>query len=1200
MSVVDPSVPTYRYFTVDLVSNEILAEIPFTGVGYERALKGAGGFEGSISISNDTESLNIYDNTLPGKVGLYVVRDDKCVWGGIIWSRSYDVVSKKLSVHASEFTSYFQHRRIWKTWNNNYTADLVCSGGIITATINDGMTYTLNKGATVHIIMSEVQYFTYNGYYELLSDSVQNPYTQVVTAQMSATSTATPILTPVTMPTGSYPGVSIAIRTNTYDYVRSLIEAVSKDFYGTQFANTEIEPGKTDTIALTNRNMSGGLATVTTSTPHNVVPGQEFRLENVGSIFDGYHLATAVTSNTISYEHGGYIAPEAMSATKFRVTSRAISNKIATVTMDAAHSMYVGQKVVLTGVDNPDTNGSVYDGKVTVTSVSADNLSFSYNVGAAKDELKVALNPPLVTSGSKTTYLAATSALNNLVTISTATPHGFGANGTNVTVNVTGVKSTASIIGKELVRNVMTFTTLTPHGFDVGNPVTISGVGDLTNILDGKMSIVGTTATFTVTTAIPHNLQKGNTVTIANVSDTYSITDYSYHAANTTAVFTTSGTHNIAQGDGIEVSGISSRVITATNIQIANNQVTITTSEPHGFLVNKNVVVTGYPTTKVVVITGISKLGSLASSSGPSVVHATAADLGTLKVGDYITPAWTNMHNPNFASTGSFKVTLIDAKNKSFLYDDGIWYSGVYTGVSNPGNVQVPVDYGVNGTFTVGSVSGNTFTYYSGSAVNTAYKPVTGLTASAENPLNAKYDSVTAVTSTTFSVQSAAFAGDKTQSGLSGKALVESGIFNGSSLIVTDTPSSTKVSYQASVLIYTNLRTNATSVPATGTAVVLSPLFNVTDKIITTMTDYTFSIALSPGQSVAVDTSAVSPYGLATSDNILTGHNISATVVDASTLSYTKTGAGTVKYARVFGYATGESTPAVIYGTYGGYINNSSIDFEFSTNGYSATQTLPADLRGYEAKNVGEELDRYSDVINGFEYRVDCSYDENLKKFKRTFVLLPIFPDSLVQYLSSLPGGVLYLGESAPPSAFGADKYVFEFPGNINTVQIEESAENSATRFFMTGNLGFGGSDISQPYSVATATDLLHPTNGTMTKWPLLDDSHADSEIYDETVLYNYAKRYLAEAKPPDAKVTVEINGSITPQIGTYSPGDWCTLVIHDDFISQRLKNDLEPRSDVLIRKIDAIHVSVPDGVTYPEKISLTLVPEWQADQIGK
>ena len=42
--------PVYRYFTTDIVSNTLLAEIPFKGVSFGRALKGAGEFSGKIPV----------------------------------------------------------------------------------------------------------------------------------------------------------------------------------------------------------------------------------------------------------------------------------------------------------------------------------------------------------------------------------------------------------------------------------------------------------------------------------------------------------------------------------------------------------------------------------------------------------------------------------------------------------------------------------------------------------------------------------------------------------------------------------------------------------------------------------------------------------------------------------------------------------------------------------------------------------------------------------------------------------------------------------------------------------------------------------------------------------------------------------------------------------------------------------------------
>jgi hypothetical protein len=460
---------------------------------------------------------------------------------------------------------------------------------------------------------------------------------------------------------------------------------------------------------------------------------------------------------------------------------------------------------------------------------------------------------------------------------------------------------------------------------------------------------------------------------------------------------------------------------------------------------------------------------------------------------------------------------------------------------------------------------------------------------------------VTATTTDTFTVASTAYTVDRSRSSLTGAtATVADGIFNVTNANVVSTPSGTSLTYEKSTTTYPNLRINVSSKNITGNTTVLSPYFNVTGATITSVSANKFSYAISPGVKKTVENAMANPTGVAIAGSIFGGYDIDATITAGAGLSYTKAGTGTQSSRRVFGFASGKSNPEIHYGTYGGYTNNSDLLFDFSTQGYSTKQTLPINFRGYETRSIGEELDKYSDVINGFEYRVDCSYDPLTNTFKRTFVLLPIIPETLDAYLSELPGGVLYLGTAAPPSAFGADRTVFHFPGNISDISIDESAENSATRFFMVGNIGDLGDGASQPYGVAVDTSLLYPTSGTMSAWPLLDDTHSDQDIYDEDLLYSYAQRYLAEAKPPDMKINVSVNGSITPSVGSYSPGDWCTLIVDDDFIQQRLTNDLEPRGDLMIRKIDSISVSVPDGATFPEKISLSLVPEWQADQIGK
>jgi hypothetical protein len=188
-------------------------------------------------------------------------------------------------------------------------------------------------------------------------------------------------------------------------------------------------------------------------------------------------------------------------------------------------------------------------------------------------------------------------------------------------------------------------------------------------------------------------------------------------------------------------------------------------------------------------------------------------------------------------------------------------------------------------------------------------------------------------------------------------------------------------------------------------------------------------------------------------------------------------------------------------------------------------------------------------------------------------------------------------GDVYPVTAFGAEKLVFEYPGNIITFTVEESAEDAATRFFVVGSIEDLADEASQPYAGAADRELLDNKSGR--SWPLLDQVEQLDEIEDELTLYQYAKDYLYESKPPVGVYNVTVNGSVYPQVGTFFPGQWCSLIVDDEFVRQRLANDQEPRDDILIRRIDSYSVAVPDQASIPEEVSLSLVTDWKVDQRG-
>lgn len=106
----------YRYLFADLITNDILAELPLTGVTFTQALNTAGSFSGHI-LGSDARELgyDIVGSTQAARTSIYVDRDGVLIWGGILWNRSWDSNSQTFNFQAREFPSYYERRRITET-----------------------------------------------------------------------------------------------------------------------------------------------------------------------------------------------------------------------------------------------------------------------------------------------------------------------------------------------------------------------------------------------------------------------------------------------------------------------------------------------------------------------------------------------------------------------------------------------------------------------------------------------------------------------------------------------------------------------------------------------------------------------------------------------------------------------------------------------------------------------------------------------------------------------------------------------------------------------------------------------------------------------------------------------------------------------------------------------------------------------------
>lgn len=159
---------------------------------------------------------------------------------------------------------------------------------------------------------------------------------------------------------------------------------------------------------------SGGTATLITSTPHGLVPGERVVVEGIDATFNGTYTVTSTPSSTaFTYAKAGtvtstqvvngYVTPDA----KF-ITSKSIIGNVATLTTLNAHGMVVGESITVANVD------ATFNGTYSVSAVTEN--SFSYQ--------KIASNVSLTNVSIRLATYAKTG---TTVTLTTTENHGFSA-----------------------------------------------------------------------------------------------------------------------------------------------------------------------------------------------------------------------------------------------------------------------------------------------------------------------------------------------------------------------------------------------------------------------------------------------------------------------------------------------------------------------------------------------------------------------------------------------------------------------------------------------------------------------------------------------------------------------------------------------------------------------------------------------------
>lgn len=285
------------------------------------------------------------------------------------------------------------------------------------------------------------------------------------------------------------------------------------------------------------------------------------------------------------------------------------------------------------------------------------------------------------------------------------------------------------------------------------------------------------------------------------------------------------------------------------------------------------------------------------------------------------------------------------------------------------------------------------------------------------------------------------------------------------------------------------------------------------------------------------------------------------------------------------GFSAGDSvTISNVDSVFDGTYTISTVDIASKT--FTYPKTISPDV---PQKLIGSGI-----VSVRFDFNVESNYEPSTKTFTNTFKAWLVKKDINNPAGTNLDG--LNLSNLHGPStvygpvSLGANEFVFEHPGNIVSIVLNETAERASSRTWVVDSKNDLGAEATPFY--ASYTNLPYLADS----FPLLEVAITDRDLPSESDadVVPFARELGYRLAPPIGDYKIVVNGSLSPVVGSYLPGDWCAIVPHDKFIDYRLRVPYENREGLLVRKIGGYRVSVPDNPSFPETVELELLAEWE------
>jgi hypothetical protein len=106
-------VAIYKYLLGDVLTGDLLAEMPFSTASFSHVLNAPGAFSGTMSLKQKPSKLLELQSAINlGRNTLYVDREGVIVWGGFLWTESANLATAQTTFAGEGFHSYFRRRYI--------------------------------------------------------------------------------------------------------------------------------------------------------------------------------------------------------------------------------------------------------------------------------------------------------------------------------------------------------------------------------------------------------------------------------------------------------------------------------------------------------------------------------------------------------------------------------------------------------------------------------------------------------------------------------------------------------------------------------------------------------------------------------------------------------------------------------------------------------------------------------------------------------------------------------------------------------------------------------------------------------------------------------------------------------------------------------------------------------------------------------